>query len=176
VDGARIFNAAVAQGVDVKELTKGAASLMFCLSKGLGCPVGSMLCGSKALIYEARHIRKMLGGQMRQAGIVAAAGIVAMEQMIDRLADDHRNARILAENLRGIKGLTIKSKTIQSNMVYFQVPWERVSIQELETKLNDAGARVLRMGDWLRAVTHYGIEEEDVKAAAAIIRQVIESL
>ena len=176
VDGARIFNSAVAQGVDVKDLTKGASSLMFCLSKGLGCPVGSMLCGSKAFIYEARHIRKMLGGQMRQAGIVAAAGIVAMEQMIDRLADDHRNIRIFAEGLKGIKGLMLKPDVPQTNMVYFKIPWDRVSVQELETRLNDAGARVLRMGDWLRAVTHYGIEEEDVKTAAAIIWQVIESL
>jgi len=176
VDGARIFNAAVALNVDVKELTKGADSLQFCLSKGLSCPVGSMVCGSKEFIAEAVRTRKMLGGQMRQAGIIAAAGIVAMEQMIDRLAGDHRNARLLAESLRDIKGLSLKPDPVQTNMVFFRLPWDRVSIQELEARLNAEGVRVLRMGDWLRAVTHYGIEEEDVKSAAAITRRLIESL
>ena len=176
VDGARIFNAAVALGVDVKELTRGAASLQFCLSKGLACPVGSMVCGSKEFIGEAIHNRKMLGGQMRQAGIIAAAGIVAMEQMIDRLADDHRNARLLSSLLSDIEGLSIKPVPVQTNMVFFRLPWKRVSVQELEVRLKDSGLGVLRMDEWLRAVTHYGIEEKDVRNGAAIVHRVIEAL
>ena len=97
MDGARIFNAAVALGVDVKEFTKHVDNLMFCLSKGLSCPVGSLVVGSRDFVERARKNRKVLGGGMRQAGIIAAAGIVALETMVDRLADDHRNARFLAE-------------------------------------------------------------------------------
>lgn len=177
LDGARIFNAAVALGVDVRELTRGADSMMFCLSKGLSCPVGSMVCGSKDFIYEAVRNRKLLGGQMREAGIIAAAGIVAMEQMIDRLAEDHSNARLLAQNLRGIKGLELKPDPVQSNMVFFRLPWERVTRQELEARLKQEGVWVLLVGEgWIRAVTHYGVTEEDVKAASAIIRRVVEPL
>jgi threonine aldolase len=176
VDGARIFNAAIAQGTEVKELTRGADSLMFCLSKGLACPVGSMVCGSRDFIAEAVRNRKMLGGQMRQAGMLAAAGIVAMEQMIDRLAEDHSNARLLADLLSDIKGLSLKPQPIRTNMVFFRLPWERISVEELEARLHAEGVGVLRMHEWLRAVTHYGIVEGDVREAATIIRRVIDSI
>jgi threonine aldolase len=176
VDGARIFNSAIAQGVDVKELTKGASSLMFCLSKGLSCPVGSMICGGSDFIAEAVRNRKMLGGQMRQAGILAAAGIVAMEQMIDRLAEDHSNAQLLASLLGDVKGISIKPQPVRTNMVFFRLPWQRISVEEMEARLHAKGVGVLRMHEWLRAVTHYGIVEQDVQAAAALIHRAIEDV
>lgn len=174
LDGARIFNAAVALDLDVRELTKDVDTLMFCLSKGLCCPAGSMVCGSKDFIAEARRNRKMLGGQMRQAGIIAAAGIVALEQMVDRLAEDHSNARLLAEGLREIKGLLLKPDVVQTNIVYFKLAGNRMSQDELVAKLDEEGVKVLPMGSSLRAVTHYGIEEEDIKDGLVIIRRVVE--
>jgi threonine aldolase len=174
VDGARIFNAAVALAVDVKELVKDVDSLMFCLSKGLCCPVGSMLCGSADFIAEARHNRQMLGGQMRQAGIIAAAGIVALEQMVDRLADDHRNACLLGEGLRGIHGLSVMPEVIETNIVFFRLTDDRMTHDELVAKLNEEGVRVLPVGSWLRAVTYCWIGEEDIRAALTVIRGVIE--
>jgi len=173
LDGARVFNSAVAQGIDVRELTKDVDSLQFCLSKGLGCPVGSMLCGSKDFVYEARRNRKMLGGQMRQAGIIAAAGIVAMEQMVDRLAEDHQNAHVLAADLSEIKGLTIKPENVQTNIIYLQLTGRDKMHEELVARLDKEGVKVIVMGAWIRAVTHYGITEQDVKAAAAVIGRVV---
>ena len=114
LDGARIFNAAVALGVDVRELTRGVDSLSFCLSKGLAAPVGSVVCGSKSFIAEARRTRKVLGGGMRQAGILAAAGIVALEKMIDRLREDHENAARLAQGIARIEGLSIDLVRVQT--------------------------------------------------------------
>ena len=117
MDGARIFNAAVALGVDVKEFARHVDTLMFCLSKGLCCPVGSIVVGNSEFIDKARKARKMLGGGMRQAGIIAAPGIVALETMINRLADDHRNARTLAEGLARIDGISIDLETVQTNII-----------------------------------------------------------
>ncbi|UCG48979.1 MAG: low-specificity L-threonine aldolase, partial [Phycisphaerales bacterium] len=121
LDGARVFNAAVALGVDVRDLTRGADSVSICLSKGLSAPVGSLVCGTREFIAEARRTRKVLGGGMRQAGIIAAAGIVALEQMVDRIAEDHENARRLAEGIAGISGLSIDASRVQTNIVYFEV-------------------------------------------------------
>ncbi len=121
VDGARIFNAAIALNVDVRELTKHVDSVMFCLSKGLSCPIGSLVVGNQELIEKARRWRKMLGGGMRQAGIIAAPGIIALEKMIDRLRDDHRNATILAEKLAKTEGISIDLRTVQTNIVRFDV-------------------------------------------------------
>jgi len=118
MDGARVFNAAAALGVDIKEIVKYTDSITFCLSKGLSAPVGSMLCGTKDFIKEAVRIRKMLGGGMRQAGVLAAAGIVSLTQMTDRLIDDHNKAKILAEGLSTIRGITIDLEAVQTNMVY----------------------------------------------------------
>ena len=174
LDGARIFNAAIALGVDVRELTKEVDSVMFCLSKGLCCPVGSVVCGSRDFIAEARRNRKMLGGQMRQAGIIAAAGIVALEQMVDRLAEDHRNARLFGEGLKEIKGLSVLPDVVQTNIVFFKSIDDRVTRDELRARLDEGGVKVYAMGSWLRAVTHYGIEEEDIETALAVCRRVVE--
>lgn len=118
LDGARIFNAAVALGTDARTLTRHADSVMFCVSKGLSAPVGSVVCGSKKFVARARSFRKLVGGGMRQAGVLAACGIIALEKMIDRLADDHRRARTLAEAVAGMGGLGVDLSTVQSNMVY----------------------------------------------------------
>ncbi|MGB3905549.1 MAG: low-specificity L-threonine aldolase, partial [Anaerolineae bacterium] len=121
LDGARVFNASVSLGVDVKELTRNVDSVMFCLSKGLSAPVGSMVAGSEEFIRRARKNRKMLGGGMRQAGIIAAAGIVALNEMVDRLAEDHANARLLAGGLKEIDGLDVDLNTVQSDIVIFSL-------------------------------------------------------
>ena len=121
MDGARIFNAAVALEVPAAELVKDVDDVSFCLSKGLSCPVGSVICGSREFIEQARRWRKMVGGGMRQAGVLAAAGLVALDTMIDRLAEDHANARLLAQGLANIDGLQVDPESIQTNIVIFQV-------------------------------------------------------
>ncbi len=174
LDGARIFNAAIALGVDVKELTRDVDSVMFCLSKGLSAPVGSVLCGSGDFIAEALRIRKMVGGGMRQAGVIAAAGIVALERMVNRLAEDHDNARRLAEGLAEIPGISIDLDRVQTNIVIFELTSPRLTSGELVAKLNERGVKLLAMGgNCLRAVTHYGITAEDVEAALEAIRKVM---
>jgi threonine aldolase len=120
LDGARIFNASLASGVPASELARGADTVMFCLSKGLGAPVGSMLCGPKELIGEARRVRKMLGGGMRQAGVIAAAGLVALESMRDRLVEDHENAARLAEGLSELPGVRVEP--CETNIIAFELP------------------------------------------------------
>lgn len=170
LDGARVFNAAQALGVEAPAVTHYADALMFCLSKGLGAPVGSVICGSRAFIDEARHYRKMLGGQMRQAGFLAAAGIVALETMITRLADDHCNAQLLSSELAGVEGLDLLRAEPPTNMVFFRPNRPEMSVEALAARLEATGLLVLPMGDWLRAVTHYGIEAGDVRQAARLIR------
>jgi len=163
LDGARIFNAAVALGVDVKELTRSVDSLSFCLSKGLAAPVGSVVCGSKEFIAQARRIRKVLGGGMRQSGIIAAAGIAALEQMVERIAEDHKNARRLTEGIARIEGLSVDPAKTQTNIVYFDLASERLTAQKLVMELGKKGIKLLPVGPRrLRAVTHYGISAEDI--------------
>jgi len=163
LDGARVFNAAVALGVDVKELTRYADSVSFCLSKGLSSPVGSVVCGTSRFITEARRNRKVLGGGMRQSGIIAAAGITALEQMVDRLAEDHENARRLAEGIARIPGLSIELNRIHTNIVYFDMADEQFDAGTLVTQLAGRAVKVLQLGPGrLRAVTHYGISTEDI--------------
>jgi threonine aldolase len=160
LDGARIFNAAIALGVDVKELTKYSDTVQICLSKGLAAPVGSLVVGSQDLIDKARKYRKMLGGGMRQAGIIAAPGLVALKTMVDRLADDHKNAKILADGLRDL-GITIRNK-VMTNMVYIDfssIGWKGNDWNEACAKL---GWKSRGYGTGTRLVTHYGIEEEDI--------------
>ncbi len=177
LDGARIFNAAVALGVDVKELVEDVDSVQVCLSKGLSAPVGSVICGDKEFIYEARRNRKIVGGGMRQAGIIAAAGIVALEQMVDRLAEDHANARRLAEGLAEIPGLAIDLDRVQTNIVIFDLVSERLTPAELQARLDERGVKLLAIeGRRLRAVTHYGIEAEDIEVALGVIREVMGEL
>ena len=162
VDGARIFNAAVALGVDVKELVRGVDSISFCLSKGLAAPVGSVVCGSAEFIAEARRARKVAGGGMRQCGIIAAAGIVALENMVDRLGEDHANARKLAEGISQIDGLKIDVDSVATNMVYFELECDRLSDDELVESMDRRGVRFLGLGPVFRMVTHYGIDEGDI--------------
>jgi threonine aldolase len=175
LDGARVFNAAVALGVDVKQLTKSADSLSFCFSKGLSAPVGSVVCGSREFIAEARRTRKVLGGGMRQAGVLAAAGIVALEQMVDRLAQDHANARRLAEGISGIEGLSINGAAARTNIVYFDLTGNRLSAETFLARLEKRGVRFLQAGgpNRFRMVTHYGIEAEDIDATLAALQEVM---
>ncbi len=177
VDGARIFNAAIALNVDVRELTKHVDSVMFCLSKGLSCPIGSLVVGNQELIEKARRWRKMLGGGMRQAGIIAAPGIIALEKMIDRLRDDHRNATILAEKLAKTEGISIDLRTVQTNIVRFDVNDLGVKSVEFLRKLGEYGVKALSTGQTsIRMVTHRGIEREDIEYAINSIDTVVNSL
>lgn len=174
IDGARIFNAAVALKVEAKELVKEADSVMFCLSKGLSAPVGSVLVGDKVFIERARKIRKMLGGGMRQAGVLAAAGIVALEKMINRLTEDHANARYIAGELVKINGLKIDLNTVQTNMVYCDVSKLKISVLRLVELLKDEGLLVSPIPpDKIRLVTNRHISQEDARKAVEIIKKVI---
>lgn len=174
LDGARIFNAAIALGVRASDLAAPADSVMFCLSKGLSCPVGSLLCGSAEFIRRARRMRKMVGGGMRQAGVLAAAGIVALEQMIDRLQEDHDNARILAEGIAQIPGLTLDPHSVHTNIVFFDLVSQRISVEQFVQELHELGVWLLALGPGrLRAVTHYGIERAHVDEALQVMRRVM---
>lgn len=172
LDGARVFNAAVALDVDVKELTRHVDSVCFCLSKGLSAPVGSVICGSKEFVAEARRIRKSVGGGMRQCGIIAAAGIEALENMTARLSEDHANAGRLAEGIAEIQGLAVDLERVQTNIVYFDLVGGTVSAEQLVKKLDDAGVRILHLGPArMRAVTHYGIEAGDIESALTALTE-----
>ncbi len=163
VDGARIFNAAISLGVDARDLVAPADSVGFCLSKGLAAPVGSVVCGTDDFILEARRIRKMLGGGMRQAGILAAAGIVSLNEMIDRLAEDHANAQLLAWGLADMNGLSIQPERVKTNMVYVEVTHKDMPSTALAKKLETEGVRLLPVGpNKLRAVTHYHVTSDDI--------------
>ena len=176
LDGARIFNAAIALGVDVKELTANVDSLIFCLSKGLSAPVGSVVCGSSEFIAEARRARKVLGGGMRQAGVIAAAGITALQEMVDRLAEDHENARRLAEGIAGIGGLSIELAKVQTNIIYFELDEGRMTPMELVTELNKKEVKLLAVGPRrLRVVTHYGISAEDIDLTVKALSEVMKA-
>ncbi len=174
LDGARLFNAAVALGVDCRELTQGIDSVNVCLSKGLAAPVGSVVCGNRAFIARARRTRKMLGGGMRQAGIIAAAGIVALEQMVDRLAEDHANARRLAAGIAAIAGLATDPARVQTNILYCDLRPGRFSDQEFLDRLAQKGLRVSHTGPArFRMLTHWGISAADIDAALAILAAVM---
>ncbi len=175
IDGARLFNAAVAQGVSAKDLAAPADSVTFCLSKALSAPVGSLLCGSQEFIHRALRVRKMLGGGMRQAGVLAAAGIVALEQMVDRLADDHRRAGELARNLSKIPGLAVDVENQRTNMVYFELnPDAPMEPEELPGRAKARGLLFNHVGGRrFRMVTHCWIDDESVKRAAQIISDVL---
>lgn len=175
VDGARIFNAAVAQNVSVRELVDPADSVMFCLSKGLVSPVGSILAGSRKFIARARHIRKMLGGGMRQVGILAAAGIISLEKMTRRLADDHARARKLADGLRQIKGVVVDPDSPYSNMVYFNLS-DDVTDSALIVGEKMKAYGVLLDADTsrrFRLVTHYWIDDDAVEKAVYAFGRVL---
>jgi len=174
LDGARIFNAAVALGVPVAQLARPVDSVAFSLCKGLACPIGSVLCGSAQFIQRARRYRKMVGGGMRQAGIIAAAGIVALESMIDRLAEDHENARLLGKALAAIPGLRLVPPEVDSNMVFLTL--EGVNSFELAGHLSQAKVLCLEEAGRVRLVTHYGIERADIEEAVERVRAVVAAL
>jgi len=173
LDGARIFNAAVALDMDVKDLVRGADTVMFCLSKGLSCPAGSLLLGPRALMERARALRKRLGGAMRQAGVLAAMGIVALESLVDRLAEDHANARRLAEGLARIEGLDVEMETVQTNMVFCIL--SGIERDAFLKELERSGVRASASGaHHVRFVTHRGISTGDVDAAVSAVAGVME--
>lgn len=166
MDGARIFNAAVALEVPPAALAQDVDDLSFCLSKSLSCPVGSVLVGSEDFIQQAKRWRKMLGGGMRQAGVLAAAGLVALDTMIDRLAEDHQNARRLAHGLANIDGLSVDPETIQTNIVYFMVDEDLGTAADLIAALKNHGVLVSYPGKQsIRMVAHRHISPEDIEEA-----------
>ena len=170
LDGARIFNAAVALATPVAELARDADSVMFCLSKGLSAPVGSLLCGTREFIERARRNRKMLGGGMRQVGTVAAAGIVALETMVERLAEDHANARCLAEGLATLPWGAVDPAVVETNMVVWTV--SETTAQAYLPQLADAGVLITAYDQHrLRLVTHYGIERPHIEEAISRIQR-----
>jgi threonine aldolase len=172
IDGARIFNAAVALNRSPAELVAPADSVTFCLSKALGAPVGSVVCGDRAFIDEARRMRKRLGGGMRQAGVLAAAGIVALEEMVPRLAQDHQNARRLAAGLAAIKGLTVDLAAVETNLVYIEVTRSWLSAPALVERLAAKGLRVLAVGrESIRVVPTYHVSAKEIDTAIGIFRQ-----
>ena len=172
LDGARIFNAAVALGVPACALTQNVDSVAVCLSKGLSAPVGSVLCGTKDFVERARKSRKMLGGGMRQAGVIAAAGIVALETMVERLAEDHANARRLAQGLAGIKGISLARDDVPTNIVLFDLS-SKSSVAEFVEGLDRAGVKVgFRDGGPFRAVTNRMVSSSDVDAVLTRIEAV----
>ncbi len=167
LDGARVFNAATALGVDVATLTRGFDTVMFCLSKGLGAPVGSMLVGSRAAIGEARVFRKALGGGMRQAGVLAAAGLIGLEEMTKRLGEDHANARLLAEALAEAPGVEIDLDAVQTNILIFRLTGGDAA--GFVGRLKEKGVIASAVGpDAVRFVTHFDVSREDCKRAAEV--------
>lgn len=174
LDGARVFNAAVALGVDVKTLTRGFDTVMFCLSKGLCAPVGSMLVGSKELMVRARIYRKALGGGMRQAGVLAAAGLIALEHMPARLHEDHANAKLLAESLANMEGVELDPETVETNIVIFRLTGQLSA--ELVARLKARGVLASVVGPQLvRLVTHRDVSRGDCMRAAEVLCEEIEA-
>ena len=174
LDGARIFNAAEALGETVAALARPADSVMFCLSKGLGAPVGSMLLGGRGFIEEARRWRKLLGGGMRQVGVLAAAGLVALEETPPRLAEDHANARRLAEGLAELPGVRIDPEGVRTNIVLFDVSGTGLAADEICARVRDShGVLCSGFGSSIRMVTHYDVSRDDVELALGGLREVV---
>jgi len=174
LDGARIFNASVALGKSVIELTRKFDSVMFCLSKGLGAPVGSMLVGSKEFIEEARIVRKMLGGSMRQAGVLAAAGLIALEEGPKRLHIDHANAKFLAQELAQIPGIKIDAAKVESNILFFDVSGTRLTAPEVSKRLAAQGVLANASGpNLIRMVAHLDVDRAGCERALSILREIV---
>jgi len=176
LDGARIHNAALAAGTSAATLAAGCDTVMFCLSKGLAAPVGSMLVGDADTLAEARRVRKMLGGGMRQAGILAAAGIVALEQMLPRLEEDHRTARLLADHLAESEHIQLDPATVETNIVFFSLsPQAPISATELASQLGRDGILVHALdASRIRMVTHYEISLTDAQRAAELTLRLLQ--
>jgi len=177
LDGARIFNASVALGKSVIELTRKFDSVMFCLSKGLGAPVGSMLVGSKEFFEEARQVRKMLGGGMRQAGVLAAAGLIAIEEGPKRLAIDHENARLLANGLAEIPGIKIDPAKVVTNILFFDVAGTGLVASEISKRLAAQGVLANAFNAQLiRMVTHRDVDRAGCERALLALREVLKAI
>jgi threonine aldolase len=172
MDGARIFNASVATGADVKEFTRSVDNLMFCLSKGLSCPVGSLVVGDVEFVNRARKYRKMLGGGMRQAGIIAAPGIVALEKMIGRLAEDHDNAKFLASGLAKVAGIDVDLETVQTNIVAFSVRGLGMTADQFVALIKEKGVLCGSSDTFkVRMVTHRGIVKDDIERTLLCVQE-----
>ncbi len=170
LDGARVFNAAAALGVDVTALTSGFDTVMFCLSKGLGAPVGSMLVGNREAIDRARVYRKALGGGMRQAGVLAAAGLIALEAMPGRLGEDHAHARMMAEAVAEVDGVECDLGSVQTNIVFFRLAGGGAA--EYVARVKKAGVLCSAIGpDQVRLVTHFDVSREECERAVGVLRQ-----
>ena len=175
MDGARLFNAAVASGVEAKRIARDCDSICFCLSKGLGTPAGSLLLGTKDFITQAKCIRQMLGGGMRQTGILAAAGLYALEHHVERLAEDHANARRLAEGLAEIKGIDLDLATVETNMVYFDSTGTGLSADDFVERLWERDVLAMTSGpSSIRFVTHLDVTREGIDRALDAIRDIAE--
>jgi len=173
LDGARIFNASTASGVPVKDYADLADSVMFCLSKGLSAPVGSMLVGPREFIDYSRRIRKMLGGGMRQVGVLAAAGIIAVRDMPARLGEDHRRARTLAEAIVSLPGITLDLSDVETNIVLFTFKHPRLGAADLIEELKKRGVWALAVLGGVRLVTHKDVDDADVERAAAAFKEIL---
>ncbi|ALC90273.1 threonine aldolase [Bacillus sp. FJAT-18017] len=173
IDGARLFNAAVALGVPISDLARHSDTLQVCLSKGLGAPVGSLLAGSSEFIRKARKWRKRLGGGMRQAGVIAAPGLIALTQMVDRLAEDHENAKVLAEGIMNIAGLRI-ANNVKTNIVVTDVSQTGLGEKAFVEKLKEQGILTGSVGTGLiRIVTNYDVSKDDIQSALTAIQAVV---
>lgn len=174
LDGARVFNAAVALDIDVKKLVRPFDNLMFCLSKGLSCPVGSVIVGSKEFIAKARRIRKILGGGMRQAGIIAAPGIIAIEKMINRLREDHSNAKYLAKGISKLKYVRIDLDRVQTNIIMFDIVEKKISGENFIRKLKEKNILALALEkNRIRMVTHRGIKKDHINKTINVIDDIL---
>ena len=175
LDGARIFNAAVELGVKPAELCRHVDAVQFCLTKGLGCPLGSILAGTKEFIHEAKMNRQRLGGGMRQAGIIAAPGIYALDHMIDRLKEDNNRAYELAKKLSVIEGISININNVQTNIISMVITKENMIADELITCLQEKQIKVKKIGkEKVRMIAHYLISDEDLEYVFKSIREVME--
>ena len=175
MDGARLMNAVVASGVAAKDQAAPFDSVWIDLSKGLGCPIGGVLAGSKEFIQEAWQWKQRLGGAMRQSGIIAAAGLYALENHVDRLAEDHANARLFAERVANLPGISVDLETVQTNMIFFDVSRSGIPAQIMQAGLAERGVRISAVSPTrLRAVTHLDVSSTDVEEAADAVRAVLE--
>jgi threonine aldolase len=176
LDGARLFNAVTTSNVHVREICNGFDTISICFSKGLGCPMGSILVGSGEQIHRARRVRKMMGGALRQVGIIAGGAIYALENHVERLADDHANARTFAAAISKIDGISVDLDGVESNLVFFDVDAEVGDASQLSSALRERGVRIGAMGpQTLRACTHLDVDEAGVVRAADAIAECVQS-
>jgi threonine aldolase len=173
LDGARIFNASHASGVPVGEYAKQVDSLMFCLSKGLSAPAGSMLAASRERIEFGRRLRKALGGGMRQVGVLAAPGLIALTEMVDRLKEDHVRAKALARGISGLPGITIDPATVETDIVIFGFDHPGITVAAMLDKMKERGILALAVSGGIRMVTHKDVGDEDVDRALRAFRDIL---